>query len=94
MISRTLAAGFAGPDFGERFEFCGELFGVDDVRVEVTADPLGEFAMTFVLGIPDGVEELGIAPGATAVFGRTAAAGFDQARIDECPVPGRGGARS
>jgi hypothetical protein len=39
--------------------------------------------MAFVLRVLDGLKELGIAPGAAAVFGRAAAVDLDQARIDD-----------
>ena len=59
----------------------GKPTGVDDVGIEVIGDPLFEFGVAFVLRIVDGLEELGIAPGATDIFGRAASGCLDQARI-------------
>jgi hypothetical protein len=38
--------------------------------------------VAFVLGILDGLEEFGIAPGAAAIFWRAATADLDQARVE------------
>jgi hypothetical protein len=83
VVSRALAAGLASPGFGKGLNLRGELIGVEEVWVEGTADPFSQLGMTFVFWILDGFEEFSIAPWAAAVFGRTAAARVDQARIDD-----------
>jgi hypothetical protein len=52
--------------FASPATFFSERFGIDDVRlkVEVVPDPLFEIGVPFVLGVPDGVEKLGVAQGA------------------------------
>ena len=42
----------------------GEPFSVIGVGIKVVDDPFREFGVAFVLGILDGLEEFGIAPGA------------------------------
>src|SRR4249920_164102 len=60
----------------------GSPFGVVGVGIEVVADPFREFGVAFVLGILDGLEEFGIAPGAASIFWRAATADLDQARVE------------
>ncbi len=70
---------FARPAFGECGDFFGEPICFDGVGIECVSDPLAEFVVAFVFGIGDRFEQLGVAPGAAAVFGRAASAGLDQA---------------
>lgn len=83
VLSRALAARLASPGFGKGLNLRGEPIGVEEVWVEGTTDPFSQLGMTFVFWILDGFEEFSIAPWAAAVFGRTAAARVDQARIDD-----------
>lgn len=48
----------------------------------VFVDPLCELVMALMLGITHWFEELGVAPRAADVFGRTASGGLGQARIE------------
>ena len=80
--SRAFTGGLAGPSFGEGGNFRGEPFSVIGVGIKVVDDPFREFGVAFVLGILDGLEEFGIAPGAAAIFWRAATADLDQARIE------------
>src|ERR1019366_2531189 len=43
---------------------------VEGLGIEVATDPSYVVVVLFVVGITDGLEELGIAIGATAIFGR------------------------
>src|SRR5258705_11789477 len=55
--------------------------------MEVGPDAFGELGVACVLWVLDGFEEIGIAPGAAAVFRRAASADLDQARVEH---PGLG----
>jgi hypothetical protein len=57
------------PLFREPGEFLGEAICIDVLGIEVVSDPFAEVGVAFMLGIVDGLEELGVAPGATNVFG-------------------------
>lgn len=67
--------------FWRGLNFRGEPLGLVGVRIEVVADPFGEFGVAFVGGALDGFEKFGIAPGTATILGRTASADFDQTRI-------------
>jgi hypothetical protein len=71
------------PLFGEPGEFLGEAICIDVLGIEVVSDPFAEVGVAFMLGIVDGLEELGVAPGATDVLGGgTTSDGLDQARTE------------
>src|SRR5262249_35103896 len=57
--------------------------------IEVATNPFLEFSVSLMSGIADCVHEFGVAPGATAIFGRAASGRCDQARI-ECAWLGIG----
>jgi hypothetical protein len=57
--------------------------GIDEVWIEVVRDPLFEVGVTFVLGVVERVEELGIDPRAADVLGRAASRNLDEARIKD-----------
>jgi hypothetical protein len=78
----ALARRLARPGFGESGDFCDEGFGVVSFGIEVAVDPFCQLGVAFVLWICDGVEQFGITKATAAVLGRTAAAHFDQARIE------------
>jgi hypothetical protein len=42
---------FSRPAFGQCGDFFSEPFGIDDVGIEVIRNRLGEFGMTFPLGV-------------------------------------------
>ena len=52
------------------------------VGIEVVADPLCELGVALVLWIGNSFEHFGVAPSAATVLERTAAADFNQARIE------------
>jgi hypothetical protein len=58
-----------------------ELLAINIVRIEVAANPFLELSVSLMSGIADRIEEFGVAPGAATIFGRAAAGGCDQARI-------------
>jgi hypothetical protein len=66
---------------------CGDVFGqpidVDDMGIEVVSKSFFELAVALMVGIGDGFEELGIAPGTADVLGRAAAFGFGEAWVKD-----------
>jgi hypothetical protein len=67
----------ARPALGECGDVLGQPIDVEDMGIEVVREPFFEFAMALVVGIGDGLEEFGIAPGTADVLGRAAALGFE-----------------
>jgi hypothetical protein len=61
----------------------GKLLDVDDGRIERLANPLQALDVAFVVGIGDGFEDAGTAPGTAGIFGWASPLGFGQARIDQ-----------
>ncbi len=78
----ALAGGFARPFPGECINFRGEPLGLVGVGIEVVTDPLCKLGVALVLWIGNSFEHFGVAPRAATVLGRTAAADFNQARIE------------
>ena len=79
----ALDGGLARPALGECGDVLGQPIDVEDMGIEVVREPFFEFAMALVVGIGDGLEEFGIAPGTADVLGRAAALGFDQAWVKD-----------
>jgi hypothetical protein len=52
---------------------------VEAVRVEVTANPFAQFAVTLVSWVCDGLQELAAAPRSADILGRTAPGVLDKA---------------
>jgi hypothetical protein len=77
----ALDGGLARPALGECGDVLGQPIDVEDMGIEVVREPFFEFAMALVVGIGDGLEEFGIAPGTADVLGRAATLGFDQAWV-------------
>jgi hypothetical protein len=59
-----------------------EPLGLVGIRVEVVADPFGEFGVTLMLGVVEDFEKFTIAPRPAAVLGRTAPSDHGQARVE------------
>jgi hypothetical protein len=76
------ALGLARPFPGECIDFGSEPLGLVGVGIEVVADPLCELGVALVLWIGNSFEHFGVAPWAATVLERTAAADFNQARIE------------
>src|SRR5258708_33887437 len=66
----ALDGGLARPALGEWGDALGQPIDVEDMGIEVVREPFFEFAMALVVGIGDGLEEFGIAPGTADVLGR------------------------
>src|SRR6266478_6238838 len=66
----ALDGGLARPALGECGDVLGQPIDVEDMGMEVVREPFFEFAMALVVGIGDGLEEFGIAPGTADVLGR------------------------
>src|SRR6266511_3002264 len=79
----ALDGGLARPALGECGDVLGQPIDVEDMGIEVVREPFFEFAMALVVGIGDGLEEFGIAPGTADVLGRAATLGFDQAWVKD-----------
>ena len=84
----TLGRRLARPFLRELGEFPGKPICTDVLGIEVISGPFAEFGVAFVLGIVDGLKELGVAPGATDVFGGTTSDGLDQARVNNIRLGG------
>src|SRR6266511_4151505 len=79
----ALDGGLARPALGECGDVLGQPIDVEDMGIEVVREPFFELAMARVVGIGDGLEEFGIAPGTADVLGRAATLGFDQAWVKD-----------